>query len=230
MLLGSVSSQQRFGVMNIKVLGVSQLSGLGRTMLQLSGLEQIVLQLLDKSVLPLCVTALLYLEKSRKIHPRGMRACRPKDEKRRAPQRSGGRERERPLSLWFLFLYVFSSPPGLPYVNWGRSGVELFVLPEVLTPVLGPSFVLFLRAFPFLVFQPLPFQTPISYSNYLTQSTHLLASAISLFHSYLKNTVNSYIPFHSIASVCPRGGTALSDGCPARNNKETKIYILFIES
>ena len=33
MLLGSVSSQQRFGVMDIEVLGVSQLSGLGRTML-----------------------------------------------------------------------------------------------------------------------------------------------------------------------------------------------------
>ena len=43
MLLGSVSSQQRFGVTDIKALGVSQLSGLGQTMLQLSGLEQIVL-------------------------------------------------------------------------------------------------------------------------------------------------------------------------------------------
>ena len=69
-----------------------------------------------------------------------------------APALRGKRERKRPLSLWFLFLYVFSSPLGLPYVNWGRSGVELFVLTEVLTPVLGPSFVLFLRAFPFLVF------------------------------------------------------------------------------
>ena len=33
MLLGSVWSQQRFGVTDIKVLGASQLSGLGRTML-----------------------------------------------------------------------------------------------------------------------------------------------------------------------------------------------------
>ena len=33
----------------------------------------------------------------------------------------------------------------------GQAGV-LFVLPEVLTPVLGPSFVLFLRACPFFVF------------------------------------------------------------------------------
>ena len=33
MLLGSVSSQQRFGVTDIKALGVSQLSGLGKTVL-----------------------------------------------------------------------------------------------------------------------------------------------------------------------------------------------------
>ena len=33
MLLSSVSSQQRFGVVDIKALGASQLSGLGQTML-----------------------------------------------------------------------------------------------------------------------------------------------------------------------------------------------------
>ena len=33
MLLGSVSLQQRFGVMDIKALGMSQLSGLGHPML-----------------------------------------------------------------------------------------------------------------------------------------------------------------------------------------------------
>ena len=33
MLLGSVSSQQRFGVTDIKALDASQLSGLGQTML-----------------------------------------------------------------------------------------------------------------------------------------------------------------------------------------------------
>ena len=55
---------------------------------------------------------------------------------------------ERETALWLLFLYVFFLPLGLPYVNW--TGV--FVLLEVLTLVLGPSFVLFLWAFPFLVF------------------------------------------------------------------------------
>ena len=43
MLLGSVSSQQRFGVMDIKALSVSQLLGLGQTMSWLSGLERTVL-------------------------------------------------------------------------------------------------------------------------------------------------------------------------------------------
>ena len=64
MLLGSVSSQQRFGVTDIKAPNVSQLSGL----------EQTVLQLLDKSVLQLSVTALFYLDISRKIHLQGVRA------------------------------------------------------------------------------------------------------------------------------------------------------------
>ena len=61
-----------------------------------------------------------------------------------------GRAVERPLALWLLFLYVFS-PPGPALCKLGWPGM-LFVLPEVLTLVLGPSFVLFSQAFPFLVF------------------------------------------------------------------------------
>ena len=61
------------------------------------------------------VTALFYLDNSRKIHLLGVRACRAKGAKRRAPQcAAGGGGRER--ALW-LFLYVFS-PLGLPYANW----------------------------------------------------------------------------------------------------------------
>ena len=66
------------------------------------------------------VTALLYLEDSRKIHLRGMRARGSKDAKRRAPQHTlgwegwGEGERE-PFGSCF---YVFLSPRGLPYVNW----------------------------------------------------------------------------------------------------------------
>ena len=72
------------------------------------------------------VTALFYLDKSRKIHLGGMRACRPKDVKKRAPQRVGERERasecthvsggeREPFGSSF---YVFFLPPGLPYANW----------------------------------------------------------------------------------------------------------------
>ena len=60
-------------------------------------------------------------------------------------------EEEREKALWLLLVYVFFLHLGLPYANWAQPG-ELFVLPEVLTPVLGPSFVLFSRAFPLLVF------------------------------------------------------------------------------
>ena len=77
-----------------------------------------------------------------------MRARRPKD-MRRAPQRAGGwRERERELALAAVF--ICSSLPEPVLCKLGQPGV-LFVLPEVLTPVLGPSFVLFLGAFLFLV-------------------------------------------------------------------------------
>jgi len=41
------------------------------------------------------VTALLYLEDSRRIHPRSMGACQPKDSKRREWKSMWGRERER---------------------------------------------------------------------------------------------------------------------------------------
>ena len=57
-----------------------------------------------RSVLQLRVTAQFYLENSRKIHPRGMRACWPKDTKRR----------ESAPALWLLFLYVFSLPRACP--------------------------------------------------------------------------------------------------------------------
>ena len=98
-------------------------------------------------MLQLSVTALFYLEDSRKIHLQGMRARRSKDTRRRVPQRAG--ERERKLALAPLFICL--SLPGPVLCKLSQPGV-LFVLPEVLTLVLGPSFVLFSQAFPFLVF------------------------------------------------------------------------------
>ena len=92
------------------------------------------------------VTALFYLEDGRKIHLRGVRARGSKDARRRAPQRAGERERE----LASAPLFICFSLPGPVLCKLGQPGV-LFALPEVLTQVLGPSFVSFSRAFPFLV-------------------------------------------------------------------------------
>ena len=60
-----------------------------------------------------------------------------------------GKERERERKFWLLFLCL--SLPGPVLCKVGQPGL-LFVLPEVLTPVLGPSFVLFPWAFLFLIF------------------------------------------------------------------------------
>ena len=94
------------------------------------------------------VTTLFYLEDSRKAHLQGVRARRSKDTKRRAPHRAG--ESESSLAPLFICFFFFFLPPGpvLCKLGLGRSAV----LPDVLTPVLGPFSVLFSRAFPILVF------------------------------------------------------------------------------
>ena len=76
-------------------------------------------------------------------HPQGVRAGQPK------------RKEEKPalplnLAPLFMFFFFFSSPPEPALCKLGQPG-GLFVLPEVLTLVLGPSFVPFSRAFPFFV-------------------------------------------------------------------------------
>ena len=78
---------------------------------------------LRQSVLQLSVTALFYLEDSRKIHLQGVRACRSKDAKRKAPQHA----EERASELWLFFLYVFLSL-GLSCVNWASQECCLFYL------------------------------------------------------------------------------------------------------
>ena len=75
-----VLSQQRFGATDIKALGVSQLSGLGQTVIALRQIS---------------VTALFYLEDSRRIHPWSVRACQPRDSKRREWRSTRGRQRVR---------------------------------------------------------------------------------------------------------------------------------------
>ena len=58
---------------------------------------------------------------------------------------------EVPICLGFLLLYICLLPIlSLPYANWAGQGGGVFVSPEVLTPILGFSFVPFLQAFLFL--------------------------------------------------------------------------------
>ena len=77
----------------------------------ITALGQTVSQLSDRSVLQLCVTAQIYLEnkgKYIKIHPWGVRACWPKDSKKR--ERDPG-----PFDSSFYTSFFLSL--GLPYVN-----------------------------------------------------------------------------------------------------------------
>ena len=78
-----------------------------------------------------------------------------RQEEKSAPALRGEREREReserdPQPFGSSF-YMFFSPPWAALCKLSQPGV-LFVLLEVLTLVLGPSFVLFSQAFFFLVF------------------------------------------------------------------------------
>ena len=107
-----VSSQQRFGATNMKALSASQLQGLG----------QIVLYLLGKSVLQLYFIQKIAEERE--------------NERESARMRERESVRKRFGSSFYMF---FSLHLGLPYANWAQPGV-LFVLPEVFTLVLGPSF------------------------------------------------------------------------------------------
>ena len=78
----------------------------------------------DKALRQISVTALFYLEDSRKIHLRSMRARRSKDVRRRAPQRAGKRERELALAPLFICLSLLR----LSYVNWASQECCLFYL------------------------------------------------------------------------------------------------------
>ena len=96
------------------------------------------------------VTALFYLEDSRKIHLWGMRACWSKDEKRRVPQHAGERERAR-ASFGSSFYMFFFSPLGLSYVNWASQECCLFYLRSSLRSSDLPLFY-FCGLFPSLSF------------------------------------------------------------------------------
>ena len=82
-------------------------------------------------------------------------------------------QREAPDPILAPLFMFFLLPLGLLYVNWASQECCLFYLRSSVRSSLFyfcSSFVLFLQAFPFLVFQPPPFWIPFSYSNYLTET------------------------------------------------------------
>ena len=175
-LPGSVLSQQKFEATDIRALSMSQLSD--RPCYSSRVLDRPCYSSQISVTVP-CYSSILFRKQQENTSSR--RGGMPTQKTRRGRERHREKERdrehmsggERAPALWLLFLYVFFLHPGPALCKLGQPGV-LFVLPEVLTVVLGPSFDLplfYFLAFPFLVFQPPPFWTPVSYSNYLTLAT-----------------------------------------------------------
>ena len=99
------------------------------------------------------VTAQLYLENKRKIHPRGMRACQPKrhKEKRERETKSvWGKETPGPLTLLFMFCFFSSPGPALCLAPLFACFFFSLLLPRA-CPLFGSSFCMF-----FLFFAPPP--------------------------------------------------------------------------
>ena len=129
MLLSSVSSQQRFGVTDIKALSVSHLLGLGQTMLQLSGFKYTVRALRQISVTALCYSSILFRKQQENPSSRHEGMPTQRHEEKRAGERASTRERKRetpgPLAPLFKCFFL---PLGLPYVNWASQECCLFYL------------------------------------------------------------------------------------------------------
>ena len=125
--LGSVSSQQNFEATDVKALGASQLS------------DRVTAQ---------CYCSVLLKNKGKYVLKVWGHAD-PKDARRkeRKREREHARAEERPPGLWLLFLYVFSLPLGLPYVNWASQDCCLFYLRSSLWSSYLPLFY-FCRLFP----------------------------------------------------------------------------------
>ena len=75
------------------------------------------------------------------MHGEGEREREKERERERAHARRRESPRESALAPPFMCFFLHL---GLPYANWAQPGVlfVLFVLPEVFTLVLGPSFAL----------------------------------------------------------------------------------------
>ena len=139
-----VSSQQRFGVTNIKAPSACHSSrGLDRLFIALRSRKDHVIALRQINVTAQCYRPILFRRQQENPSSRREGMLIQRHEEKSAP--ACGRERELALAP----LVICLSLPGPVRCKLGQPGV-LFVLPEVLTPVRGPSFVLFSQAFLFL--------------------------------------------------------------------------------
>ena len=101
------------------------------------------------------VTALFYLENSKRIRRWSVKACWPKDAKRREWGRAAARGREKDRARFGSSFYMFfSSPWACPMQVGPATSAVCFTWSPHSGPrtFLWPSFVLFSWAFPFLVF------------------------------------------------------------------------------
>ena len=99
-----VSSQQRFGAMDIKALSTSQLSGLGQTLLQLLGKSVLQLHFIYK----IAGESKTRREESGGVHGEGER----EREKERERVRARMQERESERKRFGCSFYMFFPPPG----------------------------------------------------------------------------------------------------------------------
>ena len=126
MLLGSVSSQQGFGVMDIKAPSACHSSQVSNRPCYSSQTNQ-------------CYSSVSQLYFIQKITGKPIFETQghvdPKMRREEHPSLRKERERESPLAPLFIYFFL---PPGPALCKLGL--VRSAVLPKVLTPVLGPSF------------------------------------------------------------------------------------------
>ena len=134
-LLGSVSSQQRFEARDVEALGVSQLSD---SPCYSFWTDQFYLEDKGKYILEAWGHADLKDVKRSE-----------RDNERKNECAHAGKRHPTP-ALWFLFLYVFLLPLGLPYVDWVSQECRLFYLRSSLRSLDVPLFY-FCGLFPCLL-------------------------------------------------------------------------------
>ena len=122
-----------------------------------------------------CYSSVLF-RKWRKLHPRGLRAWRPKRHEE---------ERERDPRPFGASFYVFLLPLGLPCVNRASQGCCLFCLRSSLRSWDLPLFC-------FCGHSHRHFGLPFPYSNYLTVFSRKLSKIFWIFYGH------SNLLFHGI--------------------------------